>query len=196
MYDSDSELVSAYFSGNEQALEILINRYLTPTYRFIYRYVGTTTDAEDITQEVFVRAWRNLKKFNQSKNFKTWLFSIAKNASFDFLRKKKSFVFSDFETEEGNPVIDTLEDGVLLPDQAARAGEHALFLLRAVGRLSLKYQIIVCLHHYGEFTFREIAETLGESIDTVKSRYRRAIPILRKIVSRVNGGTSIVHQMS
>ncbi|MBI4159946.1 sigma-70 family RNA polymerase sigma factor [Candidatus Wolfebacteria bacterium] len=73
----------------EVSLELLIRRYLKPIYGFTYRYVGAGQDTEDVTQETFVKVWRNLKKFDQNKSFKTWIFSIAKNTAIDFLKKKK-----------------------------------------------------------------------------------------------------------
>ena len=90
MPKKEEQLVRDYLKGDENSLEILIGQYLKPIYSFIYRYVGNASEAEDITQEVFVRVWKNLKKFDQNKKFKTWIFGIAKNASIDWLRKKIS----------------------------------------------------------------------------------------------------------
>ncbi len=95
--DSDQKLIANYLAGDEKSLEILINRYLRPIYSFVYRHVGNGEVAEDITQEVFVKVWRNLKKFDQNKSFKTWIFTIAKNTSFDFFKKKKAIPFSELE---------------------------------------------------------------------------------------------------
>ncbi|MDP2630883.1 MAG: sigma-70 family RNA polymerase sigma factor, partial [Candidatus Uhrbacteria bacterium] len=114
---SDNELISSYLSGNEQALESLIQRYLKLIYSFVYRYTGDAASADDLTQEVFVRVWRNLKRFDQEKSFKTWLFAIAKNAALDLLKKKKAIPFSAFDDAEGNNVVvDTLADPALLPN--------------------------------------------------------------------------------
>ena len=86
METRDAQLVADYLNGDEQSLHLLIERYLKPVYRFVHSYVGSDLDAEDISQEVFVRAWRNLKKFDQEKSFKTWIFAIAKHASIDVLK--------------------------------------------------------------------------------------------------------------
>jgi len=122
---SDQELIAAYLAGDEKSLEILIKQYLKPIYSFVYHFVGSKSDAEDITQEVFVRIWRNIKKYDPKKSFKTWIFSIAKNASIDFLRKsrsasggKKVLPFSEFEDGEGrNFIFDTLADPSFLPEK-------------------------------------------------------------------------------
>ncbi len=181
---SDQQLIAAYFQGNEKSLEVLIKQYLKPIYSFVFRYVGNFQDAEDITQEVFVKVWRNLKKFDQNRSFKTWIFSIAKNASIDWLRKKKTVPFSSFENEEGkNKLIETLADPAPLPSELLERADIAQILTSAMEKLSPKYRMILFLHCNDHFTFREIAEVLEESIDTVKSRYRRALIILKKLLS-------------
>ena len=87
---SDEQLINNYLKGDEKSLEILIHRYLKPIYNFVYRYVNNKQEAEDVTQEVFVKTWRNLKKFKRNKSFKTWIFSIAKNTAIDSFKKKKT----------------------------------------------------------------------------------------------------------
>jgi RNA polymerase sigma-70 factor (ECF subfamily) len=91
---SDEKLITDYLRGDEKSLEILIKRYLKPIYSFTFRFVRDGQEAEDITQEVFVKMWRNLKKFKKNERFKNYLFTIAKNTCFDFLRKKKISILS------------------------------------------------------------------------------------------------------
>lgn len=180
---NDKELISQYLKGDEKSLEILIKQYLKPIYSFVYRFVGNGSDAEDITQEVFVRMWRNIKKFDQSRSFKTWIFSIAKNASIDFLRKKKILPFSAFENERGdNVIIDTLVDKSPLPNAIFERLDITSLLNSAIEKLSLKYSTVIFLYYNNHLTFREIAEALNESLNTIKSRHRRAIIILKKLL--------------
>lgn len=180
---NDEKLVAEYLKGDEKSLEILIKQYLKPIYSFVYRYVGDTADAEDITQEAFVRMWRNIKKFDQQKNFKTWIFSIAKNASIDFLRKKKAIPFSEFENEEGgNAIIDTLVDPAPLPDEIIERADMVHLLTSALEKLSPKYRMVLFLRYNDHFTFREIAESLSEPLHTIKSRHRRALIVLKEIL--------------
>jgi len=183
--DSDQKLIANYLAGDEKSLEVLINRYLKPIYSFVYRYVGNGEAAEDITQEVFVKVWRNLKKFDQNKSFKTWIFHIAKNTSFDFLKKKKAIPFSEFENEEGeNKLIEKLADPTPLPSKLLEQVGIEEMLNVAINQLASKYRMVLFLRCNDHFTFREIAETLGESINTIKTRYRRGIAILRKLLKR------------
>lgn len=173
---TDEQLIADYLKGDEGALEILIKRYLKPIYSFTFRFVGDSATAEDITQETFVRVWRNLKKFDKNKKFKTWIFSIAKNASIDWLKKKKAVPFSNFENENGeNSLINKLADFILPPKEP--------LLAMAMEKLPSKYRMTLSLRYDDQFTFREIAERLGESINTVKSKHRRAISLLGKLIA-------------
>ena len=193
---SDQKLISLYLAGDEKSLEILFNRYLKMIYSFIYRYVGDQEAAEDVAQEVFVKVWKNLKKFNprknrfanfklrRQKNFKTWLFKIAKNASIDFLRKKKIIPFSSFDNEDGNALTDTLADPAPLPDALLERQDLANLLTRALAKISFKYRAVLLLRYNNHFTFREIAESLGEPLNAIKSRHRRALIILKKILGK------------
>lgn len=181
--DNERVLIKKYLKGDEKSLEVLIRRYLKPVYNFVFRYVGDTGEAEDITQQTFISIWRNLKKFNPEKNFKTWIFSIAKNASIDFLRKKKVLPFSQLEDERGyNPVIENLADPAPLMTEILECKDVTSVLSSAMEKLSPTYRTVLFLRYNDHFTFREIAEVLGEPLNTVKSRHRRAISLLKKFL--------------
>ena len=177
----DSQLIANYLSGDEKSLELLIEKHLKPVYRFVYRYVGNAQDAQDITQDAFVKAWRNLRKFDRQKSFKTWIFAIAKNTAIDFLKKRKAVSFSEFESKEKrNTLVESMADPSPLPHELFEKGAIAQMLTLAINRLSPRYRTVVLLRHTEELAFREIAESLQEPINTVKSRYRRALVLLRK----------------
>ncbi len=180
---SDKQLISKYLAGDEQSLVILLGRYLKPIYSFIYRYVGSGEDAEDVNQDVFIKTWRSLKRFDQNKNFKTWIFAIAKNAAIDFLKKKKTIPFSEFENEEGeNAIMETLADPAPLPQELLERSGMAQILDSAMEKLSPKYRMVLFLRYNDHFSFREIAESLGESLNTITSRHRRALVELKKLI--------------
>jgi RNA polymerase sigma-70 factor (ECF subfamily) len=183
---TDEQLVENYLRyKDEKSLEILIARYLKPIYGFIYKYTNQPTETEDITQEVFVKVWRNLKKFDQHKSFRTWIFQIAKNTAIDFLRQKKDIPFSAFDTEEDeNLMANTLIDKSPLPTEIFDQKNLAEMLATAIDKLSEKYRQVLHLRYNDQFTFQEIAKTLDEPLDTVKSRHRRAILALKEILNQ------------
>lgn len=181
---SDEQLIAQYLKGDEESLEFLIKKYLQPIYSFVSRYVGSEKDAQDLTQEIFLKVWKNLKKYDPQRNFKTWIFSIAKNASIDFLKKKKTLPFSTFENDEGeNFLIDSLVDPAPLPGEILERKDLAQILSLAMEKLTPKYRMVLLLRYNDHFTFREIAETLDEPIHTVKSRHRRALIKLKGVLA-------------
>ena len=198
MEPTDQILITNYLSGEEKSFDVLVNRYLKPIYIFIYRYIGKQEEAEDITQDVFVRVWRNLKKFDpsrsryatlrdkQTKSFKTWIFSIAKNACIDFLRKKKSIPFSEFENEnEENMIVEKIADPAPLQNEIFERKNIAQILTSAMEKLSPNYRMVLFLRYNDHFTFREIAEVLKEPLNTVTSQHRRALIQLKKLLTKL-----------
>lgn len=177
---SDEQLIKDYLKGNEQALEVLIKRYLKPIYSFVYKNIGNPEAAEDITQEVFIKVWKKLALYRTSEassgaGFKTWIFTIAKNSSIDFLRKKKMAIaaLNENSATEKNNFLEIIEQKNFM------ARIH-----NALQELSPSYRAIILLKNESNLTFREIAVSLGEPLNTIKSRYRRAINFLRDNASR------------
>jgi len=174
----DKDLIQQYLKGDNKSFDFLIERYLKIIYNFVYKNVGDQTVAEDITQEVFIKVWKNIKKFDQTKSFKPWIFQIAKNTSIDYLRKKKSIPFSRFENEKGqNALTDNIaEKDLNLLENISDKNT----LSKAMQGLSEKEQKIINMRHNEGRSFKEIAEIFKESINTVKSRYRRTLAILKR----------------
>ncbi len=184
MERSDQQLLDSYLKGegNENQLETLIKRYLKPIYSFAYRFIGDRQEAEDITQETFVKVWKNLKKFDRKKKFKTWIFAIAKNTCLDWQKKKRTIPLSVLDNKAGFPFAEAIKDPVLLPSELLERKDIAVTLNKALESLSPKYRLVLLLRYNDHFTFREIAEVLGEPLHTVKSRHRRALTQLKKLL--------------
>lgn len=178
----DEELIESYLEGREKSLEELISRYLRVIYNFVYKYAGSGAIAEDITQEVFIKVWKNIKKFDAEASFRTWLFSIAKNTAIDWARKKKPILFSEFDREGGNILEDLLIDDLPLPDEIAQSKYAFEEVSNAYGKISADEARIIKSHDGYGLTFIEIAKTLGRPLHTVKSIHRRALIKLRKIL--------------
>lgn len=180
----DRDLVIAALAGDNASFSLLVERYVSPIYKFSYRYVRNGPDAEDIAQETFLRVWKNLKKFDQSRNFKTWLFTIAKNASLDFLKKKKTLSFSLLG--EGDDAIEAvLAPYVAIADTSDAAFDRGLLKKNfdtVLARLPERYRDVMIMRYTDNLKFREIAERLHEPVDTVKSRHRRGLALLKNMV--------------
>ncbi|MFA6410840.1 MAG: RNA polymerase sigma factor [Candidatus Buchananbacteria bacterium] len=184
---TDDLLIKKYLkSGDEESLRFLFSQYLKIVYNFSFYYLGNYADAQDVTQEVFIKVWRNLKKFDTSKNFKVWVLTIAKNTCLDFLKKKKNIPFSAFEDEKGdNVLLETLADPEPMPDEIFAQKDVADFVSSALEQLPANYRVVLSLYYKEQLNFREISEALAEPINTVKSRHRRALILLK---------TNLLHQ--
>lgn len=177
---SDIELIERYHQGDEQALVFLVKRYFSSIFRFLARMIGDRAMAEDLTQEAFVKAWRSLSDFDIHKSFKAWLFSIARNTAIDYLRKKQALPFSSLEEEETGFFTETIADDRPLPTTLLERADLQQALDQALTRyLSPVARSIILLHETEGLTFQDIADTLQEPLNTVKSRYRRALLILQ-----------------
>jgi RNA polymerase sigma-70 factor (ECF subfamily) len=179
---SDKELVAKYLeTGEGEYLEQLIKLSMKGVYNFSLSLVKNESVAEDITQTTFVKVWKNLKKFDQTKSFKSWVFQIAKNTALDYFRTKKAVPVSIFDDEEGNnPVADLMTDGELLPDEIFEKEEEKSKVISAVQKLPETYRELFVLKLAEDLSLEEIAEVFGVSINTIKSRYRRGLMILKK----------------
>lgn len=176
----DNQLISKVLDGDEEMFAEIVNIYLKAIYNFVYRLAGDRDAAEDLTQETFVKAWKNLKRFDQGRSFKTWLFTIAKNTTFDWLKKKKEIPFSTFTDEEGESWLENVADENILPDEILERKNIAEELDIILQKLPPHYRAILLLHHKEDFSLHEIAEILGEPYNTIKSRHQRGILRLKK----------------
>jgi RNA polymerase sigma-70 factor (ECF subfamily) len=183
---TDEQLVVEHIKGDEKALELLIQRYLSRVYQFAFGYVHSQDEAEDLAQEVFIKVWKNAKKFKPDYKFKTWVYTITKNVCLDYLKKKnRPLTFSELDNEANNwGFSDSLVDKTPSVLEEIKNGEGVKALNFAVEELSPIYRSTVNLRYNEDLKFREIAELLNESVDTVKTRHRRAIKSLKDIFQR------------
>lgn len=181
MQNTDEALILSYREGEKESIDTLFTRYLPATYSFLVRLTNNENIAEDATSEAFYKAWKYLDRFNAKEPFKPWLFKIARNTAYDLLRKRKLFVFSDFETEEGeNPILETLQDMEPLPSEIFQRGLEKKVLLETIKTLSPPERELLTLYYEEELTFKEIGDILEKPLDTVKSQHRRILEKLRK----------------
>lgn len=183
---SDADLIRQHLAGDGQALNDLLGRYISPLYRFVLRLCGDVSQAEDIVQETCLKAWRKLSSFETNRSFKTWIFTIARNTTFDYLKKKKAIPFSTLDEQSSIDEVfeDQIEDDRPLPTELLDRQDRAQILNKAVQQLPEKSRTILQLHEGEDMTFQEIAETLAEPLNTVKSRYRRALKALRDLLAQ------------
>ena len=181
---SENQLIAAYLDGDEDSFGVLVGRHFRLVYGFVRRVVIDGGEAEDVTQETFIRVWKNLKRYRAGGSFKVWLYTIARNAAYDQLRRKRPAAFSDFDGEDGSNVLtDSLADPAPLPDEIAATAAAREMLADLVGRLPPHFRAVIALRRDADLGFEEIATVLDRPVDTVKSHYRRAVERLRRLLA-------------
>lgn len=176
----DEQLVEAYLAGDQEVFSFLVDRYMKHLYNFVMQFVRDQNAAEDIVQETFVKAWKYLSRFDQNKSFKTWIFAIAKNTTYDYLKKKKTLPFSLFENEEGENALENTPAENDHPEDILDREATKEELEIKLAALAPLYRTILTLHYQEDFSLHEISKILDEPYNTVKSRHQRALQSLKK----------------
>lgn len=183
----DSGVVTAFLGGEERAFEELVVRYQTRLLNFIYRTVGDRERAEDLVQEVFIRVYRHLHRFDRSKKFSTWVYTIASNLAKNELRNRSRNPLVLFQTvkknwqDEDRPL--EFEDSSTRPDDMYRKRHLRQVVEESVAKLPEHHRDVFILRELEGKSYEEIAEITGCNLGTVKSRLNRARNSFAEIVA-------------
>ncbi len=169
--------------GEADAIRQLVEAYERPIYHIIWRSVGNSEDARDLTQETFVRAIRALDQFDPTRPFRNWIFRIASNLAIDHLRRRRirTVSINVDEDDERGMRAPTLVDPGSRPDEVHEQTWLSEKLAKLVDRLPPEYRMVVHLRHREQLSYEEIAETLDVPLGTVKARLHRAHHRLRAL---------------
>lgn len=182
MKENDSELINKAKNGDSKAYEGLLKKYRNSVYNLVYRMVHDIEEAEDLTQEAFIKAFHSLASFNEDYAFSTWLYKIATNNCIDFFRKRKLQTYSlDKPVQyKDSEIQHEIPDPDLNPEKSILARERSRTIQEAIKTLPEKYYIAIVLRHNEEKSYEEIAEILNLPLGTVKARIFRAREMLNK----------------
>jgi RNA polymerase sigma-70 factor (ECF subfamily) len=175
----------ATIEGDQKAYAELMKRYKSPVYHMILKMVRNVDDAEDLTIEAFSKAFKNLHRFKKDYTFSTWLFRIATNNAIDFIRKKKLNTYSlntSFTDDSGEAVNIDVKDANLDPEEKAIKSQKIDLVRIFVDKLPAKYQRLVKLRYFEEYSYDEIAKELDAPLGTVKAQLHRARELMYDLV--------------
>jgi RNA polymerase sigma-70 factor (ECF subfamily) len=184
----EAGLVRRCLAGDEKAYRELVERYQAQVYSLALRMVRRAEDAEDLTQETFVRMFRALSRYDPTRPFAAWLFTIASRLCIDHIRRRKvspiSLTQRERDSEEEYQI--EVEDPGLKPDEVATHAEEERRTADLIAWLPPHYRIVVILRHQQDLSYQEIAEALNLPLGTVKARIHRARALLK---ARIEGET-------
>jgi RNA polymerase sigma-70 factor (ECF subfamily) len=183
----DGDVVSAFLAGEERAFEELVDRYQGRLLNFVYRTIGDRDRAEDLVQEVFIRVYRHIGRFDRSKKFSTWIYTIASNLAKNELRNRSRNPLVLFQTikakfeDEERPL--QFEDVTSRPDDLFRKRHLRDMVEQTVGQLPAHHREVFVLRELEGKSYEEIADITGVNLGTVKSRLNRARTAFADIIA-------------
>ncbi len=181
--ESDEFLVAAVLSGDDDLFGLLVRRYQTRVHAHVARMIGHREDALDLTQEIFLKVYQALSRFNPEYKFSTWLFRIAGNAAIDHLRKKRpKTVPLEVPDPEGAGRVSSGEysSADLDPYGMLRNLERGQAISEAIADLPLEFRELIALRHFAGLSYEEIAEVKRMPLGTVKNKLFRARAVLKE----------------
>lgn len=175
------EWVEAALANDQDAFAELVYLFQDPVYNLCYRMLGDAGEAEDATQEAFLRAFLNLRRYDTKRSFKTWLMSIASNHCIDRWRKRRMQLVS--LDDEPTAAALALSSSDPLPEQAALSAEQSDMLQSLLMKLDENYRLPLVLRYWYDYSYAEIAEFMNTTESAIKSRLFRARRSLADMLS-------------
>jgi RNA polymerase sigma-70 factor (ECF subfamily) len=178
---TDATFVTKARSGDTDAFRVLVERHSRSLFRLGFRMTGNEQDAEDVVQESFLRAYRQLAKFDERASFGTWLYRIAMNCSLDLVRsrKRRSEQMAPVDSEMDDPMM-SLPSGDPQPDRLAMSGEVRERVSEAMNELSASERTAFVLRHFEGMCIEDVSRVLGCQPGAAKHSVFRAVQKLRR----------------
>jgi RNA polymerase sigma-70 factor (ECF subfamily) len=177
---SDAAIVELVVNGDQDVFAVLVERYKDAVQNLAYRMLGNATEAEDVTQETFVRAYTQLGTYKPVHKFSTWLLSIASHLAIDQLRRRRFLALP----LEDVPFLEWLPDVGVGPEQSALQGEQQDEIQEYLQMLPSKYRAVIVLRYWYDFSYEEIAQALKLTPALVKARLHRARELLARYMQK------------
>ena len=180
MEASDPALVDRVLRGERDAFRYLVERHSLSVFQLAYRITGNEEDAEDVVQETFLRAFRNLKRYEARSLFSTWLYRIAANYSLDLMRSRKRFVAKEPPLDGGANWLNEIASSTPSAERMAISGQIRDRIGAAMQQLTAQERTAFVLRHFHELSIEEIGKSLGIGENATKHSIFRAVRKLRR----------------
>jgi RNA polymerase sigma-70 factor (ECF subfamily) len=183
--DSIEALIQRCLRGDQIAWELIVRQYWRKVFNVAYKFVGKHDEAEDLTQDIFLKIFKSLNTFDRRANFQTWLISISRNLCIDHyrsVRKERETIDRDVDSNELSPVSHEVS-----PMQALEQRDRVMLLRQALAELPETLRTAVLMRDIQELSYQEIADKLRLPEGTVKSRINRGRTELARQIRKLRG---------
>jgi len=171
MDDTEKTWIHQARQGDQSAFTSLVQSYQGPVYNLAYRMLGNSTEAEDAAQETFIRAYTRLHTYDPSRKFSSWLLAIASHHCIDVLRKRR---INWLSMDDLPPMTELSMPASTQPEQVMVSEQKASAVQQMLNTLDPAYRTPVILRYWYDMSYKEIAETMGVTVSTIKTRLHRA----------------------
>ncbi len=181
MMDSktDSEIIARVLSGDRQAYALLVEEYKGPIFNLAYRMTGSREDADDLTQETFIRVYQNLQQFDQSKKFFTWIYTIGINLIRNHLKKNERKVAHLVVPDSA---LEHQAQGHEIGEGEALSYDRMIRLEQVIRKLPVDLREAIILKFVQDMTFEQVANVTGDSVSAVKMRIYRGLEKMKQMM--------------
>lgn len=178
---TEQDYIARARAGDENAFVPLVDSYQSAVYNLCYRMLGDAQEAEDAAQEAFLRAYAQLRRYDPTRSFKTWLFSIASHYCIDLLRKRRlTWLSIDDEALPPHPALREPSPG---PEETTSRREQSAAVHALLARLAPEDRGAIVMRYWYDLSYEEIAEATGATVSSVKSRLHRARGALAEMMA-------------
>ncbi len=179
---SDQQLVAEVLAGDQEVFAELVRRYQGRLTNYLYRLLRNADEAHDMAQEVFIKVYKALDRYDPSYRFSTWLFRVAQNSAIDQLRRRRHRELSiePRAGDDGEPRGYEIASDDRGPYAHLRNRERGEAIQQAIDALPWEYRELIVMRHFGELSYDEIARSKGMPLGTVKNKLFRARQMLKE----------------
>lgn len=185
-YETDEDIVSAFQAGDQDAFNRLVLKYKDKVFNMCYRFVFDYEEANDLAQEVFVKAYLSLKRFRGDSAFSTWLYRITLNMCKNKLKslryrfKHKVFTLGHANGSKSKNISMDIADGSGSPADHLERQQNEIIIQDAINKLPVEQKMVIVLRHIEGLSYEQISQITGFNLGTVKSKLSRARLNLRE----------------
>lgn len=179
----DKDILSIYNINKKEGLDVIVHKYKDPLYKCSLHLCKSRQEAEDLFQDTWIKVFRNLEKYDENKNLKTWIFTICINSYKDKYRKNKRWlnIIKDyFNNDEKEKEVINIGSEENLPEEEMVKNFEKAMLKEAVESLKEEYKLPVILYYFQELSYKDISEVLSIPEGTIKSRLNKARKLIKE----------------
>jgi RNA polymerase sigma-70 factor, ECF subfamily len=184
----DAAAVAEARAGDHDAFRVVVERHSHALFRLAYRMTGNEQDAEDVVQDAFIKAYRNLSRFEERAEVGSWLYRITANCAYDLLRSRQRREKAGAASDKGDDEVAEAASEAPGPERLAASGDIRRRVETAMGRMSARERAAFVLRHFEGYSLAEIGAAIGMDSSATKQSVLRAVRKVRQVLAPVAGG--------